>query len=418
MSIYTNMSMNTLKWNYFVFRVSYGSYERKVAVLAPNQEIAKLSIGFTEDERIASVKEMSGTWVLVNRSKLNSKELINLFQTLQKCMKSGASISKALQIAVSGAKQPLTRGIIGVLLFHSSKNGLGLSEAMEKLKPMFDPITIAMIKAGERSGELPSVLEDLANRMEQASVIKSKTLAGLYYPLFVIAITIIGALVVNFFVFPSIIRNFKMMNAKLPKLTQLMVDLIQMTSNHPWIFLIPILGIMVLWGYRKKVAQSYCFQRSLIKIPVIGQLIAGSIFERSLHTLSLLQKSGINVVDAYKMTIDVSGNIAFKEYFSSVLEHIKVGNTPDKAFLKERYRLGKHSIEIANLMRVASFTGEDWKAFAELANSVAEEVKIKAEALPKLIQPILLLFIALIVGLMIAAIYLPSFYLLLNAFNH
>lgn len=417
MSTYTNMNM-TLKWNYFVFKLSYGSYERKVAVLAPNREIAKLSIGFTEDERIESFKETSSTWVFLNKSKLNPKELTTLFQTLQKCMKSGASISKALQIAVSGAKLPLTRGIIGVLLFHSAKNGLGLSEAMEKLKPMFDPITIAMVKAGERSGELPTVLEDLAYRMEQASVIKSKTLAGLYYPLFVIAITLIGALIVNFFVFPSIIRNFKMMNAKLPRITQLMVDFIQNTSNHPWIFLIPILGIVILWVYREKIAQFHCFQRSLIKIPVIGQLIAESIFERSLHTLSLLQKSGLNVVDAYNMTIDVSGNIAFKEYFAAVLEHIKVGNTPDKAFFKERYRLGKHSVEIANLMRVASFTGEDWKAFEELANSVAEEVKIKAEALPKLIQPVLLLFIALIVGLMIAAIYLPSFYLLLNAFKH
>lgn len=150
----------------------------------------------------------------------------------------------------------------------------------------------------------------------------------------------------------------------------------------------------------------------------MGQLIAGASFERCLSTLALLQKSGINSIDAYKMTIDVSGNVAFREYFSAVLEHVKVGNTPDKAFLKERYRLGKHSVEMANLMRVASFTGEDWQALGELANTIGEEVKIKAEALPKLIQPVLLVFIALIVGFMIAAVYLPSFYLLLNVLRH
>ena len=69
-------------------------------------------------------------------------------------------------------------------------------------------------------------------------------------------------------------------------------------------------------------------------------------------------------------------------------------------------------------MRVASFTGDDWQALGELASRVGEDVKLKAEALPKLIQPILLVFIALIVGFMIAAIYLPSFYLLLNALRH
>ena len=107
--------------------------------------------------------------------------------------------------------------MIGVLLFNTSKNGLQLSVAMAKMRSVFDPVTIAMVKAGERSGKLPFILEDLAKRLEQASSIKGKTLASLYYPMFVIGMTLVGATVVNFFVFPSIMSNFKMMNAKLPR---------------------------------------------------------------------------------------------------------------------------------------------------------------------------------------------------------
>ncbi len=409
---------NIHKWNYFLFKSSLGSYERKIAVLAPNREIAKCSLGFIDDEKVTFVKEISGSLIITKKTKLKSKEIIGLFQNLQKCIKAGASISKALQISASAAKHPLTRGVIGILLFHTSKNGLQLSAAMEKLKSIFDSVTIAMVKAGESSGRLPFVLEDLAKRMEQAAIIRGKTLAGLAYPMFVLGVTFIGVIIINFFVFPSIIRNFKMVNAKLPKITEIMIDLIEIISNHPPLLCIPIIIIAGIFFYRKKIASSNFFQRSILKVPIIGQLIAGVILERSLLALGMLQKSGINVLDTYKMTIEVAGNIVFKEYFSAILKHIKSGNTADKAFLKERYRLGNYSIELANLMRVASFTGEDWRALTDLAYLLGEEVKIKADALPKLIQPILLLFIALIVGFMIAAIYLPSFYLLLNAFKY
>lgn len=413
-----NVTKDTSKWNYFIFKLSYRTSNRTVAVLAPNQEIARCVLGFTDDEKVVLVKETSGSLVLFQKSKLKPKELINLFQTLQKCMKSGASVAKALEIAASGAKHPLTRGVIGVLLFNTSKNGLQLSAAMQKMESLFDSVMIAMVKAGELSGKLPFILEDLAKRLEQVSSVKSKTMASLYYPIFVIGMTLVGSMIVNFFVFPSIMSNFKMMNAKLPGATQLMMDMARFTSSNPWLLLIPLVGICFIFFGRKQIAQMDFFQRLLIKIPIMGQLIAGASFERCLSTLALLQKSGINSIDAYKMTIDVSGNVAFREYFSAVLEHVKVGNTPDKAFLKERYRLGKHSVEMANLMRVASFTGEDWQALGELANTIGEEVKIKAEALPKLIQPVLLVFIALIVGFMIAAVYLPSFYLLLNVLRH
>ena len=409
--------MSAKGWSYFIFRVSYGSSSRKIAVFAPNEEIARLSTGAFDDERVELLKETPGSLIIAQKSQVKTKELVCLLRGLQKCMQSGASVSKALQITVASVKHPLTRGVIGVLLHHSSKNGLLLSEAMERVSTFFDPIIIALVKSGEKSGELPAVLEDLANRLERSEKIKGKTLAGLYYPMAVVVITIIGGIIVNFFVFPSIMRNFKMLNAELPKITQLMADFIEVTSGNPVFLAIPVLGIVGLIAMRKRIFGSKLFQRAVLKIPVIGNLLSGAILVRSLHTLSLLQRAGTNVVDAYKMTIAVAGNCVFQEYFAAVLENIKLGDTPDKAYQKERYRLGSHSTEIANLMRVASFTGDDWKMLQGLAFSLEEDVNVKSEALPKLIEPFLLLFIAIVVGLMIAAIYLPSFYLLLNAFK-
>ena len=196
-------------------------------------------------------KEIAGSWVLLQKSKLKTKELTNLLQTLQKCMKSGAGITKALEIAASGAKHPLTRGIIGVLLFNTGKNGLQLSVAMQKMSSVFDSVMIAMVKAGEFSGKLPFILEDLAKRLEQTSTVKSKTMASLYYPMFILGMTMAGATVVNFFVFPSIMSNFKMMNAKLPKVTQLMMDFVGFTGNNPWLLLIPVVGIVILFFKQK-----------------------------------------------------------------------------------------------------------------------------------------------------------------------
>ena len=114
----------------------------------------------------------------------------------------------------------------------------------------------------------------------------------------------------------------------LSRVTQLMMDFVGFTGNNPWLLLIPVVGLLAIFFSRKRIAQSDFFQRFLIKIPIVGPLIAGGIFERRLNTLSLLQKSGANVVDAYNMTIDVSGNIAFREYFSAILEHVKVEILP------------------------------------------------------------------------------------------
>lgn len=406
-----------MSWNYFRFKVSYGSHARKVDVFAPDEQLARLSTGAFEDEKIELLKEISGHLVLGNKSRIEPKELILLLKNLQKCLQSGASVSKALQITISAVKKPLTRGIIGVLIDHTLKNGLQLSEAMERVGEVFDAVTIAAVKAGERSGELPEVLGDLSMRLEQSQKIKKKVLSGLSYPMVVILFTIIAAVVINFFVFPSIIRNFKMLDAELPKVTQWMAYIVESTSAHPELLLIPVLGLVAVVLLRRRIVGSRMFQRTVIKMPIIGGLIGGSILVRSLHTLSLLLKTGTNVIEAYNMTIAIAGNISFQEYFSSVLEYVKKGDTPDIAFSKERYRLGKHSAEIANLMRISSFTGEDWRALEDLAHSLGEDVNLRAEALPKLIEPILLLFIAAVVGLMIAAIYLPSFYLLLNAFK-
>ena len=410
--------MKKATWNYFTFKVSYLSRSRKVSVFSPNETIARLSVASFEDEKIELLKEVSGSFVFARKSKLKPKELINLLKNLYKCMRSGASISKSLQISLLDVNDPLTRGLIGVLIHHTLKNGLLLSEAMSRVDTFFDPITIAIIKAGEQSGELVNVLEDYTKKLEQFQQLKSKTLSGLYYPLIVICITLVAAGIVNFFVFPSIIRNFKMLNAELPRLTKWMANIVELTTDYPVLLLIPFLLFCSLIFFRKRIYQWALIQRLVLRIPIFGQLIGGTILTRSLYVLSLLQKSGVNVVDAYNMTIAVAGNISFKEYFASVLTHIKVGDTPDRAFLKERYRLGKQSIEIANLMRITAFTGDDWVALRGLAESLETNIKVKSEALPKLIEPILLLFIASIVGLMIAAIYLPSFYLLLNAFKN
>ena len=410
--------MSDHNWKYFQFKLKFKDNVRKIAVLAPNEEIARMATGAFDDERIELLKEIPARYVLCRKSKIPNDERIQLLKSLTKCIKSGASISKALTVSVSSVKSPLTRGAIGILILNTSKNGLSLSAAMEKASGFFDAVTIAIVKAGEKSGNLSLVLGDLAERLDQAEKIKKKVIAGLYYPAVVVAITLIAAGIVNFFVFPSILANFKLMGAQLPFLTELMVGIGQHCFGNAWLGFAVFGSAMTLPFFWKKIKNLGVFQRKVLQIPIIGTLIGMSILVRSLQALSLLQKSGTNVVEAYQMTITIAGNIAFKDYFQAVLEHIKVGDTPDRAFLKERYRLGSQSEEIGNLMRLASFTGEDWQTLESLSQSLAEEVKVKAESLPKLIEPLLITFIALVVGLMIAAIYLPSFYLLLNAFKH
>ncbi|MCA9357575.1 type II secretion system F family protein [Candidatus Kaiserbacteria bacterium] len=410
--------MNSKSWNYFVFKAKGQGGSRTIEVLAPDQAIARLSIHLFEDETLHLIKTLKGKYVFINKTRINPKDLIVFLKTLQTCMRSGASSANALKMVAASVKEPLTRGVIGVLVDKILSQGLSLSQAMKALGAVFDPVTIALVQAGEKSGELCQVLAELVKKLESIEVIKRKTLAGLYYPLVVILITLVAIGIIHFFVFPSVMQNFKMLSAELPKITQWMANFVDCITHNAWLWIIPAIFLCLAVVFRRTVSSSNVFQKAILKIPVLGNLISSAILVRSLYVLGLLQKTGTNVVDAYTMTMHVSGNVVFKHYFSAILEDLKHGLNADRAYVKHRKLLGKHGTQLANLMHVVQFTGEDWKATSELAQSLGEEVNIQAEALPKLIEPILLSFIALVVGMMIAAVYLPSFYLLLNAFKH
>lgn len=337
---------------------------------------------------------------------LKTKQLTTVTRQLATLLDAGLPLVRALRTLERQAKrEPGLRRIMGDLA-NSVEGGSTFTEALAGHPKTFNKLYVNMIRAGEASGSLEGVLKRLAEFMEKAQRIAGKVKSAMIYPVvvLVVALGITAGLMVG--IVPKFSKIFEEMlpGQKLPSLTLFVIGISRFMIDRWLIGILLIGGIIALFTVaRKSKIGAYYLDVLAIKMPPFNQLAIRSSVARFCRTQGTLMQSGVPVLQALQIVKDTAGNELIARAVQTVHDSVKEGENMSKPMDSAGVFPGM----VVSMVEV----GEETGALPEMLNRVAdiyeEEVDRAVEALTSLIEPFMIIFLAVVVGSIVIALFMP-----------
>ncbi len=324
---------------------------------------------------------------------------------LSTLVNAGMPIMRSLETLGRQEKNPAFKEIIDTLV-ESIRSGGNFSDGLLQHPKVFDRLYVNMVKAGEAGGVLGTVLDRLAKFMEKAEKIKGKVKAAMTYPVIIVfvAVAIVSALMV--FVVPQFEKIFQglLKGQAMPGLTLMVIGFSNFIKHN----ILVTIGIIVAgWfsfkAWHRTAKGTFVVDWLLIKSPAIGPLFLKASIGRFTRTLGTLLASGVPILQALIITRDTSGNVHVANALSLVHDRVKEGDNVAKPLESTKV--------FPNMVTSMIEVGEETGALPEMLNRVAdtydEEVDNAVAGLTSIIEPIMIVFMAVVVGTIVIALFLP-----------
>lgn len=338
---------------------------------------------------------------------------IILIRNLAATIKAGLSLSEALDIMVVDT----TKNIVKKFLIEARQNvvnGQPLSNVFEKHTKDFSPIFTGMIRAGESSGMLDKSLEELNSHLNREYKLVKKVKGALTYPAILIIATIGIVTVMLTFVLPRLSKSFAQNNVELPFLTKMLMQLSAALTFSPLLDVVVLFGLIGFVSYFRKTTSGKKFLSNLVfKIPIAKNLIKKIMLVRFSRTLGSLIGGSMSISESLHLTAKAVGNEKYETAIMVADDEIKNG-VPLSQALKNNASLFPGFL--TSLVAVGEKTGTLDKVLKNFADFYEDDVSDALKDLTTLLEPILLLFMGLVVGLIALSILLPI-YNMVGTFN-
>lgn len=338
--------------------------------------------------------------------KLKLADKIFFVQQLKVMVKSGISLSVALKTLAQQTKSKTFKKVLIDLQQMVEKGNL-LSQGLEMHQKLFGDLFINMIKAGEESGKLEDVMEQLFVQMKKDHAIISKVRGAMIYPSIVVALmAVIGTLVIVYVV-PTISTVFLELNVELPLATRILIGISDLAISYGIFFVIGLVIFIIAFNRIIKIPQGKIyFHKILLKLPVMGPIIKKINIARFCRTLSSLLKTDIPIVQSFEVTSRILGNVIYKNALLDAKEKIKKGISIQQSM--QPYSDIFPPV-VLQMISVGESTGALDDILEESAIFYEEDVDQTMETLPSLIEPILMVILGVGVGGMAVAIMMPLY---------
>jgi type IV pilus assembly protein PilC len=368
----------------------------------------------TEGHRITSVAPArSGFKKFFNVERLNimlskvkSDELVMMTRNLGSMLTAGLTITRALSVMERQSTNPKLKSVVKRIVERINK-GDQFYEALKEFPEVFSDLYVAMIKAGEESGNLAESLRTLSVQMERSSTLAKKIKGAMIYPAIVITVMFIIAILMMIYVMPKITDVFKGMDKELPATTTFLIALSDFLVAHTIMTFVSIAGAFFSVGYffRTKLGRltSSWF---VTRIPVIGVMAKETNSARTARTLSSLLNSGVDVIQSIEITEEVIQNVFYKRILQDARVRVEKGTALSEVFVE---RTDLYPILVGEMILVGEETGQISGMLGELAIFYETEVERKTKDLSTIIEPILMVVIGAGVGFFALAMIAPIY---------
>jgi type IV pilus assembly protein PilC len=370
------------------------------------------SIVRREGGKIVSVNEDAGSnkWSISywngKFSSVKEYDKILMARNLGAMLGAGLSLSRALAVLERQTKNPKLSTTIGEVA-GDVRRGESLHAALAKFPKVFANIFVAMVRAGEEGGDLPSSLKLVSEQMERMYDLKKKIKGAMIYPC-IILVAIFGiGVVMMIVVVPTLAQTFAEMQTSLPKATQLVIAVSNFLVQYTVVALaLIVVFVGAVYGALRTQWGKRSIDFTLLHVPVIGQMVREVNAARTSRTLASLISSGVDVISALDIVYEVVQN----SFFRTVIENAKVsvgqGEPLSAAFTR---REDLYPAFVGEMMAVGEETGQTAEMLKRLAVFYEEEVDRKTKDMSTIIEPFLMLLIGGAVGFFAYAMITPIY---------
>ncbi|MFA6423168.1 MAG: type II secretion system F family protein [Patescibacteria group bacterium] len=333
------------------------------------------------------------------------KEKAFFSRQLATMLSSGLPLTQSLYILAVQSTNEYFKSILNDVIF-DLEAGYNFHNALSKHPKVFNKVFVSLVKAGESSGKLEQILDDLATQIENDAAFSSKIKAALLYPVFILVVLIGVSVMMMVKVIPQLEDVFKESNAKLPWITTTLMSMSRFMVHYWWICIFAIVGLVILVRVLLKTdGFEYFWNKFKIKGPIIGKIVTGIYMHRFTNTLSLLTSSGIPIIESLDIVGDVMNNRIYIEELQNVAVQVERG-VPISVPLSKN---SNFPLIVSQMIMVGEQTGKLDKVLKGLAKYYYEETDNKIKGISSLFEPVMIVFIGGGVAFLVFAILMPIY---------
>lgn len=338
--------------------------------------------------------------------KVKTSDLVLFTRQLSTMVSAGVPLLRALTTMRDQVENPTLKAVIGDLV-HDIQGGISLAEAMSKHPDTFSDIFVNMIRAGEAAGIVDDILKRLATQVEKNASMKKKIKSASTYPIVLLTLTVGAFFGLMIFIIPrigAILKDLGGEDAKLPLITEVMLGISGFLTSY-WYIVIGVLvtTIVLLRRYLKTPSGRFAFHRLVLKVPVLKNLITKISVARFTRTFSALIGAGVSVVEALQVTARAVGNDAYKQAIEKAALEVVNGKQLSQAIEGNKLFPGI----VPQMLAVGEETGQTDVVLVKVADFYDEEVDAIIDGLSSILEPVMIVIMGGMVGLVAASVMGP-----------
>ncbi len=338
--------------------------------------------------------------------KITDKDIAFFTRQLATMLRAGVPLLQAFDIIARGhSNARFSRLMMDIK--NKIETGSSLSQAFREHREHFDALYCNLVQAGESSGTLDAVLDRLATYKEKILAIKSKIKSALFYPISVMVVAIVVIWVIMVFVIPSFKEVFKNFGAELPFPTLVVIAISDFFVKWWWLMFIAgagtIIGIGVM--FKRSDAVRYTVDRLMLKVPVVGPIIEKATIARWTRTLQTMFAAGVPLVESLDAVGGAAGNIVYAQATKRIQTEVSTGSSLTNAMSNTRL----FPTMVLQMTQIGEESGSLDNMLGKVAEFYEREVDDAVAALSSLLEPIIIVFLGVVIGGLVIAMYLPIF---------
>lgn len=380
---------------------------RKNEVVAVNENLVRT---YLQKQGITPISVAEKPKALYeSKGRITTKHIVSFSRQMATMLKAGMSVTKALSLIADGIVKPIRLREMVQDIHSEVESGNSFSIALGKYPVQFNDLYLSLISAGEEAGTLDDTMDKIAENLEKSETIKKKVKKAMTYPIMVLIVAVVVTVILLVKVIPIFENFFSNFGADLPALTQFVVAISRALREWGWI--IPVVLIAVIYGFFWYKKRNRDFQRGVnrfsFKMPILGGILRLGAMARYSRTLSVLFESGVPLVRGLKATSGATGSVIYEEAVLEIAKDVENGAQLNFA-MQTTEQFDSFSVQMVGIGEESGNLGE---MLGNVANFYEEELDYKIDNLTTMIEPLIISFLALVVGTLVIAMYMPIFML-------
>ncbi|MEN9868727.1 MAG: hypothetical protein RL748_4317 [Pseudomonadota bacterium] len=342
-------------------------------------------------------------WQRVTEKKVTSMDVQLFSRQMYTLLKAGVPILRGLAgLQESSVSKSFSRVLKDIR--ESLDAGRELSAAMRRHPTVFSTFYLSMVRVGELTGRLEEVFLRLFDHLEFDREMRARVKSALRYPMFVVAAMIVAMVVVNLFVIPAFVKVFASFHAPLPLMTRILIATSKFTVDYWPILLLGLIATVVgATMYVRTPDGLYRWDRLKLRLPIAGKILLKGTLARFARSFALSSRSGVPIVQALNVVAATVDNA----YLSSRVEQMRDGVERGESILRTAVHAGVFTPVVLQMIAVGEETGDLDELMDEIAQMYEREVDYELKTLSAQIEPILIIFMGIMVLVLALGIFLP-----------